>query len=77
MTDKADSNVAFVDLNQPTLDWLGTVTKEATVKDEKVTNKQALSNFYFQTSKGGKTDGTHPNDAGADALAHKSLQKEM
>lgn len=71
VTDKADSNVAFVDLNQPTLDWLGTVTKEATVKDEKVTNKQALSNFYFQTSKGGKTDGTHPNDAGADALAHK------
>ena len=32
VTDKADSNVAFVDLNQPTLDWLGTVTKEATAK---------------------------------------------
>lgn len=70
-TADADSNVAFVDLNQPTLDWLTTVTAGATVKDQAVTNSQALSNFYFQTSKGGTTDGTHPNDAGADALAQK------
>ena len=70
-TADADSNVAFVDLNQPTLDWLTTVTASGTVKDTAVTNTQALSNFYFQTSKGGTTDGTHPNDAGADALAQK------
>ncbi len=70
-TAEADSNVAFVDLNQPTLDWLTTVTASGTVKDAAVTNSQALSNFYFQTSKGGTTDGTHPNDAGADALAQK------
>ncbi len=67
----AVSNVAFVDLNQPTLDWLTEVTASGTVKDEAVTNAVRLSDFYFQTSKGGKTDGTHPNDAGADALAHK------
>lgn len=70
-TADADPNVAFVDLNQPTLDWLTTVTASGTVKDKPVTNDRALSNFYFQTSKGGTTDGTHPNDAGADALAHK------
>lgn len=67
----AVENAAFVDLNQPTLDWLTTVTASGTVKDKPVTNDIALSNFYFQTSKGGTTDGTHPNDAGADALAHK------
>lgn len=71
VTDDADSNVAFVDLNQPTLDWLTTVTASGTVKDEQVTNDYRLANFYFQTSKGGTTDGTHPNDAGADALAQK------
>lgn len=70
-TADADANVAFVDLNQPTLEWLTTVTESGVVKDTTVTNDRALSDFYFQTSKGGKTDGTHPNDAGADALAHK------
>lgn len=71
VTKEAYSKVAFVDLNQPTLDWLTTVTKSGTVKDKAETNKIELSNFYFQTSKGAKTDGTHPNDAGADALAQK------
>ncbi len=67
----AASNVAFVDLNKPTLDWLSTVTASGTVKNQAVTNDYRLANFYFQTSKGGTTDGTHPNDAGADALAQK------
>lgn len=65
------SNVAFVDLNQPTLDWLKTVTASGTVNNTPVTNEKKLSDFYFTTGKGSATDGTHPNDAGADALAHK------
>lgn len=67
----AAANVAFVDLNQPTLDWLTTVTASGTVKDTPVTNVRELSNFYFTTPKDQANDGTHPNDAGADALAHK------
>ncbi len=59
--------LAFVDLNKPTLDWLTTVTAVEGLEE----GNHALSNYYFMTARGGKTDGTHPNDAGADALAHK------
>ena len=64
-------NVAFVDLNQPTLDWLTEVTASGVVNGETVTNNRALTDFYFTTARGGKTDGTHPNDAGADAIAYR------
>jgi lysophospholipase L1-like esterase len=73
VTDAVEGNivqidsVAFVDLNKPTLDWLTTVTA---VEGSEGGN-HALSNYYFTTARGGSTDGTHPNDAGADALAHK------
>lgn len=55
-------NVAFVDLNQPSLDWLTELTKE--------TKSVASTDYYFQTAKGGKVDGTHPNDTGAENLAY-------
>ncbi len=64
-------SVAFVDLNQPTLDWLTEVTDSGSVGGKEVTNERALTDFYFTTARGGKTDGTHPNDAGADAIAYR------
>lgn len=64
----AVTNVAFVDLNQPSLDWFATKTAKGTVAGTEYTNDERLINFYFQTSKGGKTDGTHPNDAGAEGI---------
>ena len=65
------NNVAFVDLNKPSLDFYGSITEKAKVKDVEVTNDKRLINFYFQTSKGGGTDTTHPNDAGAENLAYE------
>ena len=56
-------NIGFVDLNAPTLEWLESLTEE--------TRDRAMTNYYFTTSKNGATDGTHPNDAGADALAYR------
>ncbi len=64
-------NVAFVDLNKPSLDWYGTITEGATVNGAAVTNEKRLINFYFQTARGGNTDTTHPNDAGAENLAYQ------
>ncbi len=64
------SNVAFVDLNQPSLDWYATVTESGTVNDTPYTNNANLLDYYFQTPKSGSTDATHPNDAGAENLAY-------
>ncbi len=64
------SNIAFVDLNAPSLDWLSSVTASGTILGEEYTNYQPLSNYYFTTPRAGGTDGTHTNDAGADAMAY-------
>lgn len=64
------TDAAFVDLNQPSLDWYTTVTASGTVNGEAVTNNRHLTDYYFQTSKNGSTDGTHPNDTGAENLAY-------
>lgn len=66
-----NTDVAFVDINRYSLDWLATVSASGTVAGAQVTNSQKLTNFYYTTLKGSSsTDGTHPNDAGADALAY-------
>lgn len=65
------TNVAFVDLNRPSLDWLTEITASGTIEGKAVTNDIRLTNYYFQTAAGGGTDGTHPNDAGADACAYR------
>lgn len=65
------SNVAFVDLNAPSLAWLTEITASGTIEGKPVTNDISLTNYYFQTAAGGGTDGTHPNDAGADACAYR------
>ncbi len=70
---KADSEdkVAFVDLNAPSLDWFGEITKEGVVGGEKYTNEKRLVYFYFQAARGAKdVDHTHPNDVGAENLAY-------
>lgn len=64
------TDIAFVDLNQPSLDWFGEISKSGSIGGNEVTNSEDLVNYYFQTSKGGKTDGTHPNDTGAENLAY-------
>ncbi|MCC8161023.1 MAG: hypothetical protein LIO53_06940 [Oscillospiraceae bacterium] len=70
-TEVVIDNVAFVDLNQPSLDWYKTLSASGTVADTAVTNDYKLTNFYFQTAYGSSaTDGTHPNDTGAENLAY-------
>ncbi len=65
------TDATFVDLNQPSLDWLATISASGVVNDTEVTNKAALTNYYFQTGYGSTgTDGTHPNDTGAENLAY-------
>ncbi len=66
-------NVAFVDLNKPSLDWYTTLTAGATVAGAEVKNDIRLTDYYFQLPQGGNNksvDGTHPNDAGAENLAY-------
>lgn len=63
-------NIAFVDLNQPSLDWFGEITKSGSIKGKDVTNNSQLLDYYFRTGKGGGTDSTHPNDTGAENLAY-------
>lgn len=67
---RAVENVAFVDLNQPSLDWFATVTAKGSIGGKEVTNDSRLIDYYFQTGRGGSTDGTHPNDTGAENLAY-------
>ena len=74
-------NVAFVDLNKPSLDWYTDITgatKKVTVKDDttgqmveqEFTNERRFTDYYFTTKKNDTTDGTHPNDMGAENLAY-------
>ena len=74
-------NVAFVDLNKPSLDWYTDITgatKKVTVKDgttgqmveQEFTNERRFTDYYFTTRKNDTTDGTHPNDMGAENLAY-------
>ncbi|MDD6483818.1 MAG: MucBP domain-containing protein [Clostridiales bacterium] len=69
ITSAGVTNAAFVDLNGLSLEWLSKISASATVNNSEVTNEAKLTNFYFQTSRGGATDGTHPNDKGAEACA--------
>lgn len=63
------TDVAFVDLNQPTLDWLSAVCDE--VKSIKGTEQYSntYTDYYFRAAKGTTVDGTHENDYGADFTA--------
>ncbi len=63
------TDVAFVDLNAPTLTWLRQVCDEVkTIKGASDYNAK-YSDYYFRSQKGTTVDGTHENDYGADATA--------
>lgn len=59
-------DVAFVDLNQPTLDWLSEVCEYVKNIEGSDTYRSTASDYYFRGVKGGSIDGTHANDGGAD-----------
>lgn len=61
------TNIAYVDLNTYSLDFYN-----KTVADNG-NDKNAIK-FYFQTTSGGATDTTHPNDAGAENLAYEFIK---
>ncbi len=63
------TDIAYVDLNLYSLNFYNRIcTKEDGTVDS------SLIKFYFQTAKGGGTDTTHPNDAGADSLAYEFIK---
>ncbi|MCD8390699.1 MAG: hypothetical protein LUD03_02530 [Firmicutes bacterium] len=64
------TNVAFVDLNAPSLEWYAEQSASGVLNGLEVENNYLLTHFYFQTSKGGGADTTHPNDTGAENLAY-------
>lgn len=67
----SDDKVAFVDLNEPSLKWFGSITKSGVVNNEAYTNEKRLVYFYFQANRGATdVDHTHPNDSGAENLAY-------
>ncbi|MGN0149583.1 MAG: SGNH/GDSL hydrolase family protein [Clostridia bacterium] len=61
------TDIAYVDLNDFSINWYNKIT----------TDNDGAANaikFYFQTAKGGGTDTTHPNDAGAEHLAYEFMK---
>lgn len=63
------TNIAFVDLNTPALDFLKEVSTEI-LNTEGCADYGVLSaRFYYYVNKSGANDYTHPNDAGADNFA--------
>jgi uncharacterized repeat protein (TIGR02543 family) len=56
-------DIAYVDLNQYSLDFYNKIV------NDNGGDSNAIK-YYFQTAKGGATDQTHPNDAGAENLAY-------
>lgn len=69
IADGAD-DVAFVDINEPSLRWMEGVCEDVKTKRGADVYEANATDYYFQGEKGGSIDGTHPNDAGADNLAY-------
>ncbi|MBQ3427047.1 MAG: hypothetical protein IJH37_07890 [Clostridia bacterium] len=63
------TDVAFVDLNAPTLAWLSQVCDEVKTAQGASSYSSAFSDYYFRSARGTSVDGTHENDYGADATA--------
>ncbi len=64
------TNVAYFDMNAASLAWYTEQSASGMLNGSAVENSYLLTHFYFQTSKGGGADTTHPNDAGAENLAY-------
>lgn len=69
ITKDGAKDVAFIDLNQPTLDWLSEVCEEVKVQQGSDSYSSRFSDYYFHAELGSSVDGTHENDYGADATA--------
>lgn len=72
------NDVAFIDLNEPTLRWMEQVCEDVKlIRDtlekpsdaEKGYQANAID-YYFRSVKNSVSDQTHPNDAGADNMAY-------
>lgn len=61
------NDIAYVDLNQYSLDFYNKIVADNNDDADAI-------KFYFQTEKGGGTDTTHPNDAGAENLAYEFIK---
>lgn len=61
------TDIAYVDLNSYSLDFYNKITTDNG-------GDSGAIKFYFQTAKGGGTDQTHPNDAGAENLAYEFVK---
>lgn len=61
------TDIAYVDLNTNSLDFYNKITTDNN-------GDSGAIKFYFQTAKGGGTDQTHPNDAGAENLAYEFVK---
>lgn len=61
------TNIAYVDLNEYSLDFYNKIVADNN-------NDPNAIKYYFQTPKAGKTDETHPNDAGAENLAYEFIK---
>lgn len=61
------TDIAYVDLNQYSLDFYNKLVTDNGGSADAV-------KYYFQTYKGGGTDQTHPNDAGAENLAYEFIK---
>lgn len=59
------TNVAFLDLNKRFNDWQNAEIVRVNAVDPAVSLESAI-NYYYQSTKGGKVDVSHPNNAGAD-----------
>ncbi len=57
------TDVAFVNLTKTSVEFVDKVTADNG-------NVKTAAQFYYQTSKGGGTDSSHPNDAGAENFAY-------
>ncbi|MBR1870486.1 MAG: hypothetical protein IJ802_01520, partial [Kiritimatiellae bacterium] len=69
-------NVAFVDLNKTFNDWQNKEIVRINDINPNISKKAAIE-FYYQSSKGGKVDVSHPNNAGADWGAYCFWQNAL
>lgn len=60
---KGATDVAFADLTKTSVAFVDKVTADGG-------NVNSAAKFYYQTTKGGGTDASHPNDAGAENFAY-------
>lgn len=74
--DAGVTDVAFVDLNKTFVDWQNEEIDRINGINPAISKKAAIE-FYYQSSKGGKVDISHPNNAGADWGAYAFWQAAL